>query len=65
MTRAGQKQFLDDLIETVKATPDHRGIGVVWWYPEAVPVAHHKVWENGSLGWFDQEGNLLPVMSAR
>jgi arabinogalactan endo-1,4-beta-galactosidase len=65
MTPAGQKAFLDDLIGTTKAIPDHRGIGVVWWYPEAVPIAGHKIWEGGSLGWFDQQGKLLPSMNQR
>jgi arabinogalactan endo-1,4-beta-galactosidase len=52
-TWAGQKQFLADLTQAVKDAPDHRGIGVVWWYPEAVPIEHHKIWEDGLLGWFD------------
>jgi len=65
MTPAGQKQFLDELISTVKAAPGHRGIGVVWWYPEAVPIAHHKVWNGGALGWFDGQGDLLPAMNQR
>jgi arabinogalactan endo-1,4-beta-galactosidase len=64
-TPAGQKQFLDDLIAAVKMTPDHRGIGVVWWYPEAVPLHDHNTWENGSLGLFDQHGDLLPAIAAR
>jgi arabinogalactan endo-1,4-beta-galactosidase len=52
-TWAGQKQFLADLTRVVKDAPDHRGIGVVWWYPEALPIEHHKIWEGGLMGWFD------------
>ncbi len=63
MNPAGQKQFLDDLIAAVKAAPDHRGIGAVWWYPEAVAIPHHNTWEGGALGLFDEKGDLLPAMS--
>jgi arabinogalactan endo-1,4-beta-galactosidase len=62
---AGQKQFLDDLISAVKETKDHRGIGVVWWYPEALPIARHQVWNGGAQGWFDAQGSLLPALSER
>jgi len=65
MTPAGQKHFLDDLISTVRSAPDHRGIGVVWWYPEAVPLQNHKTWENGALGLFDSHGDLLPALASR
>ena len=65
VTPSGQKQFLDDVITTVKDTKDHRGIGVVWWYPEAVPIDHHRVWNGGAQSWFDPQGNLLPVLSDR
>ena len=64
-TPAGQKQFLDDLVQTVRATQNHRGIGVCWWYPEALPIQGHNTWEGGALGWFDESGNLLPAMNGR
>jgi arabinogalactan endo-1,4-beta-galactosidase len=64
-TPLGQKQFLSDVISTVKSAPNHRGIGVVWWYPEAVPLKDHKIWEHGSLGLFDPTGNLLPALVER
>jgi arabinogalactan endo-1,4-beta-galactosidase len=65
LTPMGQKQFLDDLIAAVKGTPDHRGIGVCWWYPEAVPIKNRATWEGGSMGLFDPKGQLLPAMSSR
>jgi arabinogalactan endo-1,4-beta-galactosidase len=42
MTPAGQEQFLADLIKTVKAAPEGRGIGVIYWHPHiflAPPVS--------------------------
>ena len=38
MTPEGQKQFLADLIKTVKEAPENRGIGVNYWHPEATFV---------------------------
>ena len=65
LTPDGQKQFLTELIQTVKEAPDHRGIGVNYWRPEAtfVPGA------TGGRGpdansLFDSKGNPLPAMDA-
>jgi arabinogalactan endo-1,4-beta-galactosidase len=60
----GQAQFLQDLLRTVAATPNGHGAGVLWWYPEAVPVQGLFVWTGGSLALFDPAGNLLPAASA-
>lgn len=65
MTPAGQKEFLTDLINTVKATPGRRGIGVIYWHPEATffPNATER-WERpdpNSL--FDSKGYPLPAMN--
>lgn len=66
LTPEGQKQFLSQLIQTVKDAPDHRGIGVNYWHPEAtfVPGA------TGGRGYgpdvnslFDAKGNPMPAMS--
>jgi arabinogalactan endo-1,4-beta-galactosidase len=65
MTPAGQKQFLDDLISTVKATPNHRGTGVIWWYPEAQPLANHRIWQGAALALFDASGNPLPSLNVK
>jgi arabinogalactan endo-1,4-beta-galactosidase len=65
MTPAGQQQFLNELISAVKATPDHRGLGVVWWYPEAVTTPGHQGWGGEALALFDQKGNLLPALGDR
>ena len=60
----GQRQFLADVIQSVRATPDGRGKGVLWWYPEAVPVAGLSVWKGGSMALFDGQGKAVPALGA-
>jgi arabinogalactan endo-1,4-beta-galactosidase len=62
VTRAGQTQFLRDLIEAVAATPGGHGLGVLWWYPEAIPVPGVFIWGGGSLALFDSTGGILPAV---
>ena len=62
MTPAGQQQFLEDLISTVKHVENHRGIGVIWWFPEAEPLTNHHIWQHGALGLFDSTGAPLPAL---
>jgi arabinogalactan endo-1,4-beta-galactosidase len=66
---AGQKQFLDDLVERIKAVPDGRGTGFFYWEPEWIPVAGAgwkygagNQWDNATL--FDFEGNALSSIEA-
>lgn len=61
-TVAGQKAYLLELRDAVRALPHQRGAGVLWWYPEAVPTANTYVWKGGALGTFDAQGNALPVL---
>ncbi|MEN6308663.1 MAG: glycosyl hydrolase 53 family protein [Anaerohalosphaeraceae bacterium] len=61
---AGQKAFLEELIRTVRETPDGRGIGVLWWYPESVPMKQAGGWNGGITALFDAEGNALPAMKS-
>lgn len=56
-TPAGQLEFLQALDAAVRAVPGGLGQGVFWWEPAV----------EGSLrsrGFFDQNGNLLPVITA-
>lgn len=64
LTPAGQADFLRDVIDAVAATPNERGLGVVWWYPEAVLVPGLFVWGGGALALFDAQGNTLPAAAA-
>jgi arabinogalactan endo-1,4-beta-galactosidase len=60
-TPAGQAACLADVTAAVRAMPGGHGLGVIWWYPEATPVAGLRVWEHGRLGLFDDRGTLLPA----
>ncbi len=59
----GQKSYLLELRDAIRALPHQRGAGVLWWYPEAVPTPGTYVWKNGALGTFDSQGNALPVLN--
>jgi len=61
VSQSGQTAFLTDLVAAVVAVPGGHGLGVVWWYPEAVQVNGLFVWGGGSLSLFDAAGNLLPA----
>lgn len=63
-TPEGQKQFLQDLIAAVCSTPNKHGRGVLWWYPESIPVTGLHIWYGGVMAMFDDEGNALPVWEA-
>ena len=66
LTPAGQKDFLAALIQTVRATPDGLGAGVLYWYPESVPVRDPAVnnWYGGGAALFDRHGSALPALAA-
>jgi arabinogalactan endo-1,4-beta-galactosidase len=51
----GQKEFLDEVNRVVLAVPDNRGMGVFWWEP--------AVGRRGSRSYFDEKGNVLPVIT--
>jgi arabinogalactan endo-1,4-beta-galactosidase len=50
----GQKEFLEEVNRIVLSVPDNRGRGVFWWEP--------AVSGGGSRSFFDEEGNVLPVI---
>ena len=56
-TPEGQKEFLREVNEAVLATPGHHGKGVFWWEPAVSPSPI------ASRGMFDNEGNVLPVIT--
>ena len=63
MTPQGQYDMLHIITKTVLETPDKRGCGVCYWFPESVPVAKHS-WLGGSAALFDSEENALPGIHA-
>ena len=52
----GQRQFLEEVNRIVQETPDGLGKGVFWWEPAVTGPL-------GSRGFFDADGNALPVMT--
>src|SRR6516165_2287597 len=58
----GQRRFMSELIETVRATPANHGVGVVYWHPESVPLpgTDARTWNGGAMALFDREANALP-----
>ena len=64
MTPQGQEQFLRELVATVRATPNSRGKGVIWWYPESIRIPGLNVWKGGDVALFDSKGAALPAMGA-
>ncbi|HTV62118.1 MAG TPA: glycosyl hydrolase 53 family protein [Verrucomicrobiae bacterium] len=65
MTPEGQREFLADLIRTVKAAPDGRGIGVIYWHPEAtyIPGMTGRWARPDANSLFDSKGYPLPAMA--
>ena len=63
-TPEGQAAFLKELVRAVRNTPGGRGIGVLWWYPESVPVEGLRIWHGGATALFDAGGNVLPAVAA-
>lgn len=53
-TPEGQREFLEEVNRVVLSVPDNRGRGVFWWEP--------AVSRRGSRSFFDEEGNVLPVI---
>lgn len=62
-TPAGQREFLIDLVSLVRNLPDGRGVGVLYWEPEWIPVGGLVgSWREKTL--YDDSGNLLPGLAA-
>jgi arabinogalactan endo-1,4-beta-galactosidase len=55
-TAEGQKEFLEEVNRVVQETPDGRGKGIFWWEPAVSGPL-------GSRGFFDENGNALPVIT--
>lgn len=57
----GQKSYLLDLAAAIDASSC---AGLLWWYPEAVPVGDLKPWLGGATALFDVSGKALPALRA-
>jgi arabinogalactan endo-1,4-beta-galactosidase len=58
-TPKGQRDFLEELLRVILNTPNGRGVGVFWWEPAVAGRGGLS-----SRGFFDADGNSLPVLSA-
>ena len=59
VTVEGQTEFLAQLAQVVRETPDNRGIGVNYWYPEAIDIDGMHIWNGGATALFDSNGLVL------
>lgn len=59
----GQYDMLYKVAKIVRSTPDKRGIGVCYWFPESIEV-NKKGWLSGSAALFDEKGNSLMSIHA-
>lgn len=53
------RPFIADLIDKVKSLPDHKGLGVLYWEPQA-----HRNWKGYKLGAFDDAGKPTVALDA-
>ncbi len=53
------QSFLTDLIHKVKAVPDGKGLGILYWEPEC-----YNNWQGYGLGAFDNSGKPTVAMNA-
>ncbi|GIW77007.1 MAG: hypothetical protein KatS3mg104_2070 [Phycisphaerae bacterium] len=62
LTPQGQSEFARQLIDILRQLPQDRGAGLVWWYPEAIPLPGLFMYQDGTEGVFDSQGCPLPVI---
>jgi arabinogalactan endo-1,4-beta-galactosidase len=60
----GQRQFMADLIATVRQTPEGRGLGVIYWHPEPMPFRSTGGLprSGGDMTLFGPDGDPLPAV---
>jgi arabinogalactan endo-1,4-beta-galactosidase len=65
----GQRQFLAELIQAVKETPDAHGAGVMYWNPESIAARGpstrptSRPTGSGAMSLFDDSGDALPAIN--
>lgn len=64
ITSEGQPTFLAELAETVLQTSENRGLGIIYWYPEAIKVERMNIWNGDAAAVFDEDGDVLPGAKA-
>jgi arabinogalactan endo-1,4-beta-galactosidase len=56
---AACNSFLADLITKVKSVPNNKGLGVLYWEPEA-----YNNWQSYTMGAFDNSGKPTAALNA-
>jgi arabinogalactan endo-1,4-beta-galactosidase len=56
---AACNSFLTDIIAKVKSVPNSKGLGVLYWEPEA-----YNNWKGYTLGAFDNSGKPTAALNA-
>jgi arabinogalactan endo-1,4-beta-galactosidase len=62
MTPEGQASFLRDVCQVIHDVPNGRGIGVLWWHPDSIPVKGAHIWLGGSCALWRTDGSPLPAL---
>jgi len=62
-TPSGQQLFLSDLQNVLLNVHNNAGAGLVYWYPESVPVPGYSIYNNGATALFDNTHSALPALS--
>lgn len=62
-TPDGQAIYLHRLVDILRSTPDHRGIGVLWWAPAIVSPPGGRGFAS-PMSLFDRTGEALPAFFA-
>jgi len=55
-TPDGQREFLEEVNRIVLSTANNRGVGIFWWEPAVAGRLRNR-------GFFDDDGNALPVIN--
>lgn len=63
-TPEGQSEYLRDVIDVVHKLPGNKGIGVIWWHPDSIPMPNLHIWMAGSCALWKSDGVALPAMEA-
>ena len=61
-TPEGQASFFKDVCQVIHDIPGGRGIGVIWWHPDSIPVKGANVWMGGSCALWNPDGSPLPAL---
>ena len=61
-TQAGQASYFSALATTVQNLPNGDGMGLLYWYPEAVQVPGYAVYNGGATALFNGSGNVLQTI---